>query len=108
VRSACTVPHTVPAQYLRSGQVCPHRTSRKRIGTVCGAAQVSGRHTWASVLVSFPGPRTKSRWVCGSIPAEGPRRGKRTGRGCTEVLGRCGAANGAVAKPSPRVALTTS
>jgi hypothetical protein len=26
--------HTVPAQHLRSGQVCPHRT--------CGAAQVSG------------------------------------------------------------------
>jgi hypothetical protein len=32
VLSACTVPHTVPAQYLRSGQVCP-----------------SGRHTWAGV-----------------------------------------------------------
>ena len=39
VRSACTVPHTVPAQHLRSGQVCP-----------------IGRHTWAGVRRRCPGP----------------------------------------------------
>jgi len=52
VRSACTVPHTVPAQHppaphlrcvagagVRSGQVCP-----------------IGRHTWAGVRRRCPGP----------------------------------------------------
>jgi hypothetical protein len=60
LRSACTVPHAVPVSF-REAHVgrCP------------------------AVL---PGPRTKSRWVCGSIPAEGPRRGKRSGGGCSGLL----------------------
>jgi hypothetical protein len=37
---------------------------------------------------ALPGSRTKSRWVYGSIPAEGPRRGKRSGGGSRESL--CG------------------
>jgi hypothetical protein len=58
VRSACTVPHTVPASFREA-----------HVGRCPGA---------------LPGSRTRSRWVCGSIPAEGPRRGKRSEGGFSE------------------------
>jgi hypothetical protein len=77
VRPACTVPHTVPASsphlrcgagvreahvgrcVLPGGQVCVlpalRRTPSWRPHRTCGAAQVSGRHTWAGVLAYSQG-----------------------------------------------------
>jgi hypothetical protein len=54
---------------------------------------------------AFPGSRTKSRWVCGSIPAEGPRRGKRSGGGCSEVLGGAKSCSVYIANPFQKEAM---
>jgi hypothetical protein len=83
-----TARHTVPAQYplapparagVRSGQVCPAgRAGVRSACTVPHTVPASFREAHVGRCPGvLPGSRTKSRWVCGSIPAEGPRRGKR-------------------------------
>ena len=69
LRSACTVPHTVPTQHLRHWAGVSFREAR--VGRRPG---------------SLPGPRTKSRWVYGSIPVGGCRElsGSRFSQACLE------------------------
>jgi hypothetical protein len=91
-RSGGTARHTIPARYLRSGQVCPAgRAGVRSACTVPHTVPLSFREAHVGrFLASFQGSRTKSRRACGSIPAEGPRRGKRSGRGCSESLAGVG------------------
>jgi hypothetical protein len=105
-----TARHTVPAQYPLAppatssrcpsgGQVCVLGRCVLPGGQVCGPGRCvlpggtrgqvcpAWRHNLGRCPGVFPGSRTKSRWACGSIPADGPRRGKPSGGARSELSG---------------------